>query len=358
MMVPNNTTEPDMFLFKSGYEFPVYGLATGMFYYIHIPAIVCLIASVICALATIVLSFKDRKVGEFFTEWSKGERLVVYISTCDGLFSASNLMNHLQVLFTLAHVRPKELCVFYGFVMTLFVVAQILIVNLVAINLFVMMFLSKNISFGKYDSGLLIWAFGVSILGATVAASYEQFGPMGIACFNDAFKGHKANMVLTTIPVPVILVTNIVLYIVTFIRIRSGAMIRSLGTNASAVKRHIKAAKRMSMFVLVFVAQWWCFGLVCAWSLFVDNLLEIPEHLNYFMVIFTNLGGVLNLVVYLLVFRNKSRSFMYNPRHMENKRNADLQPAIMTSSTKQHFSPKSETEVFLEMINNEESTEL
>ncbi|WAR14913.1 hypothetical protein MAR_005018 [Mya arenaria] len=359
MMVPNNTTKPETFLFKDGYDIPVYGLTNGMFYYIHIPAIVCLLASLSCAVATIVLSFKRGKAGEFFTKWSKRGRLVVYISACDGMFCVSHLMDHLQILFTLDHVRPKELCAFYGFVMTVFVVAQILIVNVVAVNAFVMMFLNKKISFGKYDSCLIIWAFGVPIFGATVAATYEQFGPMGIACLYDAIKGHVANMVLTTIPVPVILVANIVLYILTFIRIRSDALIRKyrFGTNANAVGRHIKAAKRMLMFVFAFVFQWWCFGLFGAWSLFVDNPLEIPEILNYFGVVFTNLGGVFNLVVYLLVFRNKSKQLMSKSQQIQNEKNDDLQELAVTIPKKQHIFPKSEREAILEMIKNAKSTD-
>ncbi|XP_052764115.1 uncharacterized protein LOC128206030 [Mya arenaria] len=258
-MVSNNTTQSDRFLFKNGYDIPVYGLVKGTFYYIHIPAIVCIAASLVCALATIILSFKNRRAGEFFPKWSKGQRLVVYISTCDGLFSFTHLLDHLQILFTMDHVRPKVLCAFYGFIMTVFVVAQILIANVVAINVFVMMFLNKNISFGKFDCGLLIWAFVVPFLGATVAAAYDQFGPMGIACFYDAVNGHVANMVFTTIPMPVILVVNIVLYILTFIKIRSYGKV--IVPNAITIGRHVKAATRMSMFVLAFVVQWWCFGL-------------------------------------------------------------------------------------------------
>ncbi|XP_052820271.1 uncharacterized protein LOC128246109 [Mya arenaria] len=403
MMVPNSTTKPELF------DLPVYWLANEMFYYIHIPAIVCLLASLSCAVATIVLFFKRRNAGEFFTKWSKGERLVVYISTCDGMFCASHLIDHLQILFSLDHVRPKELCAFYGFIMTLFVVAQILIVNVVAVNVFVMMFLNKKFSFGKYDSRLLIWAFVVPFTGATVAATYEQFGPMGVSCYYDAinghvanmvlttipvpvilvinivlyilnfirirsdainrkqvigsntkampFKGHMANMVLTTIPVPVILVTNIVLHIFTFIRIRSDAMISKhrLGTNANAVGRHIKAAKRMLTFVFAFVVQWWCFGLFGAWSLFVDSPLEIPEILNYFGVVFTNLGGVFNLVVYLLVFKDKSRQLKSKPQQMKNEKIDDLQELTVTRAKKQHIFPKCEKEAILEMIKKRKS---
>ncbi|XP_052783007.1 uncharacterized protein LOC128219235 [Mya arenaria] len=215
-----------MVLLKDGYDVPVYGLANGMFYYVHVPAIVCL---------------------------------------------------------------------------------TILMVNVVAINVFAMMFFNINISFGKFDGGLLLWAFGVPFVGALIAAMLNQFGPMGVGCIFDAVNGQIANLVLTTIPMPTIMAINVLLYILTFIKIRTDvrAMKQSLGNMASTAGGHIRAARKMSMFLVAFFVQWFCFALFGAWSMFVDNPADIPEILNFIGVIFTNLGGVMNLIVYLLVFKKK-----------------------------------------------------
>ncbi|WAR16847.1 hypothetical protein MAR_031441, partial [Mya arenaria] len=64
---------------------------------------------------------------------------------------------------------------------TEFVVAQNLMVNVVAINVFMTMFFNINISYGKFDSGILLWSFGVPFIGAVIAAMLKQFGPIGTA---------------------------------------------------------------------------------------------------------------------------------------------------------------------------------
>ncbi|WAR16440.1 hypothetical protein MAR_031034 [Mya arenaria] len=303
-MVSDNSMQTAM-VFKDGYDIPLYGLDTGMFYYIHVTAIVCLTASLICALFTIVSSFWSQKAGEFYTKWSKGNRLVVYMSICDLLLNISLLVNHLQILITKAHSRPKELCAFVGFITTEFMVAQILMVNVVAINVFTTMFCNTNISFGKFDCGILLWSFGVPFIGASIAAILEQFGPMGIACLFDAVKGRVAAVLLNTIPVAAIMVFNVLLYILTFIKIRMDewSMRQRLGNMGSRVDRHIRAARNMSMFVVAIFVQWSSLVLTGVWALFVDNVKDVPAVLNSLVVVFTNLGGVLNLIIYLVVYK-------------------------------------------------------
>ncbi|WAR16444.1 hypothetical protein MAR_031038 [Mya arenaria] len=50
--------------------------------------------------------------------------------------------------------------------------------------------------------------------------------------------------------------------------------------------------------------------------MFEDDTTEIPEGLKFILEIFTNLGGVLNLIVYLAVFR-KTRSMPNMATSME-----------------------------------------
>jgi len=171
-----NKTEP-----KDGYDLPVYGIANGSFYLIHIPAIICIVLSFICAVIAITISFRNKDYRSFYTKWSKGERLIVYLSACDGLFNFCHLFDHLHMAITRDHVMPQELCVFYAFNNTLFIVAQVLVVNVVAINAFLLMFFNKNIYFGTRDWRLLLWAFGLPLVGCSLSAGFSQFGPMGIS---------------------------------------------------------------------------------------------------------------------------------------------------------------------------------
>ncbi|XP_052761847.1 uncharacterized protein LOC128204473 [Mya arenaria] len=189
--------------------------------------------------------------------------------------------------------------------MTEFMLAQILMVNVVAINIFTTMFFGTNYSFGKFDSGILLWSFGVPFIGALIAAILDQFGPIEIACFFDAVNGKVASLVLITIPITAIMVVNVLLYILTFIKIRIDvrAMKQRLGNIASTAGSHIRAARNMSMFVVAFFVQWSSIALSGVWLMFADDITDIPEGLKIILGIFTNLGGVLNLIVYLAVFR-------------------------------------------------------
>ncbi|XP_052761844.1 uncharacterized protein LOC128204469 [Mya arenaria] len=202
--------------------------------------------------------------------------------------------------------------------MTEFVLAQILMVNVVAINVFTTMFFNTNFSFAKSDRGILLWSFGVPFIGALIAALLEQFGPMEIVCFFDAVNGRVANLVLITIPITTIMVVNVLLYILTFIKIRIDvrAIRQNLGNMASTAGRHIRAARNMSMFVVAFFVQWSSLVLTGVWFLLADDVADIPEVLKHIVGIFTNLGGVLNLIVYLAIFR-KTRPMLNMATGME-----------------------------------------
>lgn len=160
---------------KSGYDLKVYGISNGQFYGIHLVALFCIFVSFLCAVTVITASFIKRRTN-FFT-WSKSDRFVVYIAVCDALFNIAHSLDHTHVLVTKHHVHPPELCAFYGFILSVFLSAQIFMVNLVAINAFCLMFFNKDLPFGKWDHRLLIWTFGAPLIASIVAVSLNQFGP-------------------------------------------------------------------------------------------------------------------------------------------------------------------------------------
>lgn len=170
---PKVTPEP-----QDGYDIPIYGLVNGSFYYIHIPAIVCIVSSFICVVTAIVLSFRQRGCGTFFN-WTKSERLVVYLAICDGLYNVSHFTDHMHIVIVKGMVYPKQLCEFYGFNLAVAVTSQMLMVNVVAINAFMLIYFDKNLSFGQRDWKLLVWTFGAPVLGGIIAVSNGQMGPNG-----------------------------------------------------------------------------------------------------------------------------------------------------------------------------------
>ena len=163
---------------KNGYDLPVYGLASGTFYYLHVPALFCILCSFICVVIALTLSFRQKDYKIFFS-WTKSERFVVYLAICDGGFNIFHSMDHMQYVITRDHVRPIELCEFYAVMLAEFVSAQILMVNVVAVNAFILMVFKKKLNFGKYDWRLLVWTFALPFVGATAVAVSGQLGPNG-----------------------------------------------------------------------------------------------------------------------------------------------------------------------------------
>lgn len=170
--------ESETNLKTNGYDLPVYGLDNGQFLIIHVPALACIFLSLICALTVLILSFKKKRIQTFFS-WTKSERFVVYMAICDGTFNIAHSFDHLHIVISRNHVHPKQLCEFYAFMLVEFITAQNLMVNVVAINAFVLIYFNKNIDFGKYDWKLLLWILGVPFVGVVFAASLGQLGPAG-----------------------------------------------------------------------------------------------------------------------------------------------------------------------------------
>ncbi|XP_052791979.1 uncharacterized protein LOC128226127 [Mya arenaria] len=310
MSTVNNTTsgnESVVFRPSSGYDIPLYGLKNGVFYYIHGLAIGCLVTSLTCALLAIVFSLRQNNVRNFFSNWSKSERFIVYMATCDGLFNLTHLIDHVHITIVRDYVHPKALCAFYGFNLSFFIAAQQLLVNIIAINAFMLMFYNRHLNFGAGDWKLFLWTFGAPLVGATVAVAFEQYGPLGIFCFFDGVKGRLGELFFTTVPLLIILPVNCILYGLTFgkLHVRAKEIQQTLGPKSTTQRATYRAARSMSMFVLAFIAQWWALALHGAWG---QISRPVPNIFFYIVPIFTNLGGVFTLIVFIVIRRKPANS--------------------------------------------------
>ncbi|XP_052796549.1 uncharacterized protein LOC128228987 [Mya arenaria] len=289
---------------SNGYDLPVYGTQNDTFYGIHIPALICIVTSFTCAIIAIVLSFRSKSHRTFFTGWLKSERFIVYLAVCDGLFNTAHFTDHLHIVIVRDHVYPRQLCEFYGFTLVEFITAQNLLVNVIAVNAFMLMYFDKNIYFGRYDWRLLTWTFGTPFVGATIAEALGQLGPNGAYCHFDGVKGKIVGLVFTTVTILLILLMNSVLYTLTWRRIQklTRSADQSHHSMTSTRRASIRSAQSMSLFVLAFFIQWWTMALYGTWNIFTDN---VPQPLFHLVTIFVNLGGTLNLIVYIILRRRR-----------------------------------------------------
>ncbi|XP_052218253.1 uncharacterized protein LOC127835869 [Dreissena polymorpha] len=294
----------DPFVPRSGYDFPVLGMDDGTFVYLHSLAIGSLSTSLICAIITIVLSFRTNNYLTFFSKWSRSERYVVYMAICDGVFNISHTIEHVHGLVVFGHIRPKELCAFYGFMVTVFIGAQNLLVNVIAISVLFIIYFDKNINFGKRDWKLLLYCFGVPFVGAVTAAANDQFGPIELFCAFDQVKGRMSNFLFNTIPIIVITGVNCVVYLLTWKRIRDQAreVKQTMGIENCRLRTSSRAARNMSMFVAAFFAQWSGVAVHAVWGLVTPHIHMV---LYFLIVFFANIGGLLNLIVFLIIRKSQ-----------------------------------------------------
>ena len=165
---------------QSGYDLPVYGIGNGTFLQIHVTAISCIFCSIISGLGVIFVSYKEQsQISSSFFERRPIQRFFVYLAVCDVLFGSCHCLDHLHILITHDHVHPKGLCVFYAVMVNEFVVGQNLMVNVVAVNTFMMIYFEHRIDLGRYDWKVLLWIFGIPFIISLAAAGFDVFGPTG-----------------------------------------------------------------------------------------------------------------------------------------------------------------------------------
>ena len=176
---PTNNYDNNNSVYKDGYSSPIYGLNSGHFTPLHVTALICISISFMTVCAVIYSSFRSQQNGCLFFQWSKSERFVVYMGLCDGLFNLFHFIDHLHILIKRDHVFPKALCTFYNFAIGEFMAAQKLMVNVVAINAFILVYFNKNIEHGKYDWKIHAWIFGCPFVAFLIALAHDTLGPNG-----------------------------------------------------------------------------------------------------------------------------------------------------------------------------------
>ena len=125
------------------------------------------------------------------------------------------------------------------------------------------------------------------------------------SCYFDGVKGEIVNVFFTTVPLLLVLTINIILYILTWIRIHKEAkrLKYVLGKDAKTVRASHGAARTMSLFVMAFFVQWWAMAVYGIWQLATD---DVPQLLFQFVTTYSNIGGILNGIVYIIIRRRKS----------------------------------------------------
>jgi len=189
--------------------------------------------------------------------------------------------------------------------LAVFITAQNLLVNVVAVNAFILIFFRKDLYFGRCDWGLMAWTFGAPAVAAATCWATGVLGTNGAFCYFDGVVGTLANAIFNFGLLILIFVCNVTLYVLTWWRVRKEEpTFKNQGNNeAKVIRASHRIAKNMSLFVGAFCVQWWALVMYGMWTLTSDN---VPQELFQLVVIFVNTGGILNGIVSILIRRRKS----------------------------------------------------
>jgi hypothetical protein len=94
---------------------------------------------------------------------------------------------------------------------------------------------------------------------------------------------------------------NTTLYILIFKKLttETNRLRKSIGTQTKSMTANHNAARSMSLFVLAFIIQWWAMAVNGVWA-FV-NPDGVPTAVFHFVTTFSNIGGILNLIVFIII---------------------------------------------------------
>ncbi|XP_043203185.1 uncharacterized protein LOC122371134 isoform X1 [Amphibalanus amphitrite] len=304
---------------SSGYDLPVQGLQTGHFDMIHVTAIICLVGSLLCAIATIVLTLAANqwRMSAFYA-WTTGDRVLIYMAVFDGLFNLTHMMDHGLYLAQRDHVRPRQLCAFFGFALSVLVIAQNVLVCFLALEACLMVFRLRPPNFGRHDWRPLAASLGPGVLFSAVAWALDKLGPSGAFCYLDPIKGSLFLMAFTTIFLIGVGLFNLVFYAVTVIRLRVADQHnrKQLGSRTQLGRSVNKTAWTCTYFIVSFFAQWLPMILYGAWAMRGHP----PFELFMAVTTFTNLGGFFNLLLFSYIRLKKRRASHLSRQNAVRKR--------------------------------------
>ena len=145
---------------------------------IHSLAVNSLLINTIVSVGLIIYALCVKADQKFFSR-SIGDRLAIYLATCDLFYGLSHLPDHIYRLIAQAG-PPDGACVAFAFCLQHFLTTQSIIIVCTAINAFFMVVKNKTIDLGYHDWKLLCFACITPLLPGIVALCMGFLGPSGL----------------------------------------------------------------------------------------------------------------------------------------------------------------------------------
>ncbi|KAJ3410994.1 hypothetical protein HDV05_002938 [Chytridiales sp. JEL 0842] len=132
------------------------------------------------ALGSLYMIVRTIQKGKYTTI---GERFPLYLAVLDLLWSLAHSIDHSWMVVTAGANPPPAACSALGATLGLFMMAEIMLVNLLAISMFLTVYMNWSLSYGKGDWILGVLTFGVPITFVAFGLGFNGFGHDYFYCF-------------------------------------------------------------------------------------------------------------------------------------------------------------------------------
>ncbi|KAJ3107564.1 hypothetical protein HDU97_003869 [Phlyctochytrium planicorne] len=150
-------------------------------YALHGAAMVVIVASIFGSGMVIFSTIRRSKYSTI------GERFPLYVAIIDFMWSVSHSIDHAMMLVNKGESPPPLVCKSLGAVLALFLMAQVMLLNIIAVSMFLTVYRGWALSYGKFDWILMVLTFGVPIAYTCVGLAVDAFGPDLYWCYLNPF---------------------------------------------------------------------------------------------------------------------------------------------------------------------------
>ncbi|KAJ3205929.1 hypothetical protein HDU67_008558 [Dinochytrium kinnereticum] len=296
-----------------------------------------------------------------------GERFPMYVAVLDFLWSVIHSIDHIYMMVAAGANPPPQMCSAIGAILSLFMLAQVMLLNLIAVSMFLSVYMGWNLSYGSYDWILGVLTFGVPVGFVVIGLSVGAFGADLYWCFiNVNVQSGQIYWIITFISACACIGLPAVCYYMIFRKLAmskssfsSGGAPSSNGTgdqssnNAKGAvsggasmgnqieKRNRKIVEKLLEYELVLIAT---FSSLIVYGISIVFFKQEPIGLVFWVVLSINSAGWFNWIVFIIQNRrsNKARG---NDTEFQSRSNNNVSGRSLNNAVRQEEVGNSEKDV-------------
>ncbi|KAJ3107565.1 hypothetical protein HDU97_003870 [Phlyctochytrium planicorne] len=116
-----------------------------------------------------------------------GERFPLYVAIIDFIWTISHAIDHVMMLANKGESPAPAVCKSLGAILAFFLMAQVMLLNIIAVSMFLTVYRGWALSYGKFDWILVVLTFGLPVVYICIGFAVDAFGPDMYWCYLNPF---------------------------------------------------------------------------------------------------------------------------------------------------------------------------